>query len=450
MLMELCNVWIPPPLSTATAMQKTCPLFGHRARAHRRSKKERNLFRLVRLAQVLCILWVTAATFLPRPLGLWNEDRQICPRETICLRDVWSYVFLAISRMSAYGMYPPLVLVFLSKCNSLRTFLQQSWLNELIPFYDLHQLHVSMGTFLLYDGVFGHSFFHLLRWGREGDIGLLFTSTTGVTGLVALILLPLICMPMMVPLLKRRMPWECRKGLHYLALAFNIAIALHAPAMSILWVMLPVLIMYLVDVLYTLLARTFYVETSCFERLDNGVQLTFPNPHEFHHGHAQGYVLVCIPWLSVFQWHPVSVYPHQTDPRYSSVFFNVTGDWTRALHTTVERGTCRPCWIQGPFASPYNMVVEADCLLMVASGTGISLAIAVVVNHQGPRRVNLIWICCDPSLVKFYLSTVQFDPRGWTMIFYTGEGELQVGVIFGVPICRTGPYLFRAILGTKS
>ena len=70
---------------------------------------------------------------------------------------------------------------------------------------------LSTGAFLLYDGIFGHFFFHLLRWGREGDIGLLFTSTTGVTGLVDLILLPLTCMPMMICRLKR-CSWECRKG----------------------------------------------------------------------------------------------------------------------------------------------------------------------------------------------------------------------------------------------
>jgi len=44
----------------------------------------------------------------------------------------------------------------------------------------------------------------------------------------------------------------------------------------------------------------------------------------------------------------------------------------------------------------------------------------------GTRRVNLVWICRDPSLVEFFLSTCDFDQYGWTLIYYTGASELML------------------------
>lgn len=56
-------------------------------------------------------------------------------------------------------------------------------------------------------------FFHLLRWARrKDDIQLLWTTRTGVTGLIALVATPFIVLPMSLPILKRKLTFELRKS----------------------------------------------------------------------------------------------------------------------------------------------------------------------------------------------------------------------------------------------
>ena len=58
-----------------------------------------------------------------------------------------------------------------------------------------------------------HSFFHLYRWKcRSDDIKLLWTTCTGVTGMIALVTGAVVILPMSVPYLKNLMTYEWRKG----------------------------------------------------------------------------------------------------------------------------------------------------------------------------------------------------------------------------------------------
>ena len=107
----------------------------------------------------------------------------------------YDYVFLLISRCTAYFGYPLMIILFLTKTNHLRTLLQRSWLSMFIPFYDLHHLHVIAGTVM--GGIsLVHGFFHLLRWGLQGRIFLLWSSYTGISGLIAFSVTPFIVFPM--------------------------------------------------------------------------------------------------------------------------------------------------------------------------------------------------------------------------------------------------------------
>ena len=139
-----------------------------------------------------------------------------------------------------------------------------------------------------------------------------------------------------------------------------------------------------------------------------------------------GYVLVCLPWLSKFEWHAFSLFSHPTKPHHSCVCMAVGGDWTRRLHEVVQRPTRRPVWISGPFASPYATAAEYDNLVLVASGIGITPAMSIITTYRDTRRVNLIWACRDASLLEFYLDKCTFDDQGWTLIYYTGKRKLHL------------------------
>jgi NAD(P)H-flavin reductase len=54
--------------------------------------------------------------------------------------------------------------------------------------------------------------------------------------------------------------------------------------------------------------------------------------------------------------------------------------------------TSRPCYICGPFASPYSTAIHYDNLIVVASGIGITPAMSVITTHSASRRINLVWV----------------------------------------------------------
>ena len=117
--------------------------------------------------------------------------------------------------------------------------------------------------------------------------------------------------------------------------------------MHIAWVMGVPVAMYLADYAYGFFARTHLIERSQFTRLETGVELTFSHPEGFK-SDGTGYVLVCVPWVSRWQWHAFSLFAHPTKPNTSSVFMCKAGDWTTELHRAVQRPTTRPVCVSFP------------------------------------------------------------------------------------------------------
>lgn len=149
---------------------------------------------------------------MPWSNGCIGVNTCICPRETICADDLLSMIFLTIARASAWFDYPLYMLLFLSKANNLNNFLQTTALRCWINFSDYHKVHSLFGSIVAIETTC-HSFFHLLRWARRSnDIQLLWTTETGITGLIAFSLTPFIALPMAVPYLKKRMKFEWRKS----------------------------------------------------------------------------------------------------------------------------------------------------------------------------------------------------------------------------------------------
>mmetsp|Transcript_27804 Transcript_27804/g.94895 ORF Transcript_27804/g.94895 Transcript_27804/m.94895 type:complete len:706 (+) Transcript_27804:156-2273(+) len=373
---------------------------------------------------LFCLVWIAVTTFSPKPVGLLEGGSKICPRETVCAENWYSIALLAVSRSTAYFNYPLMMILFLSKTNNLRTMLMRTPVSLFVPLYDLHEMHVFAGK-LVCAAMSVHGVCHTIRWAINGDARLLYASQTGRSGVIALLCTPLIALPMWLPRLKKYVSWEWRKGLHYLSVAWGVGILWHAPAMHIAWLMGVPVVAYLADWLYGSLGRTYLIERSRFERLENGVELSFAHPPGYRTD-GTGYVMVCVPWVSPYQWHAFSVFPHPSEPETSCVCMCVTGGWTRALHEAVQRPTTRPVWVAGPYASPYATALHYDNIVLVASGVGITPAMSIIAAHKETKRTNLIWVCRDPSLLEFYLRNVHFDEHAWTLIFYTGKRKLAV------------------------
>ena len=120
--------------------------------------------------------------------------------------------------------------------------------------------------------------------------------------------------------------------------------------------------------------------------------------------------------------------PPRTDRSTSQVCIAVVGDWTRALRDEVEHDTVRPCFVCGPFTSAFSSATQADKILLVATGIGITAALQIIMSEeQETRRTNLIWMSRDANLVEYFLTTTKWDDNAFTLVYYTGDRQLHLG-----------------------
>jgi len=244
------------------------------------------IFLFCAISLIVCLLQL----FLPPPFGVWMSseeveaigvspgcenglDHCICPRETICAPNTLSIVFLAIARSSVYFDYPLYMMMFLSKAHNLNDICRRTILREWIDFGDMHKLHKLFGIVIGIETM-SHSFFHMMRWGLNGDMSLLWRTSTGITGLLAAVLIPFIVLPMAVPFLKKKVRYEVRKGLHYLSIIWAVALLFHAPTKIPFLIGIPALV-YAVDYVLGYFWRNNLIENVFFERYgENGVAVS--------------------------------------------------------------------------------------------------------------------------------------------------------------------------------
>ena len=380
----------------------------HPRRRHSKSKCSSLLFpkssryKGLTLSQLLCAIYVVAMTILYYPNGYFDPSAFFdLWAQTTELTDKIALICLFGARVSAFVMYPPIFLVFMTKCKATINFLMTTPFS-LYMVHDQHELHSFCGKFLAID-VWIHTLFHCVRWGLQEDIDSVWTTQVGITGLVALLACVFICLPMMIQRLMRLMSYEVRKYLHIAFFyVFALAIVFHNKTSA--WpnggynqvILGFCIIYYTLDAIYVTFFMTELIETTIFNVLPSGVQMTMAVSEHFQKTYAQGgYGYVCLPWVSKHQWHAFSLFEHPSNPNLRQVFMFTVGNWTKEVHAQLQRNTIRPAWIQGPFVSPYNNALAFDNTICVATGIGITPALSVIRAHRESRRINLIWACRD-------------------------------------------------------
>jgi ferric-chelate reductase len=296
---------------------------------------------------------------------------------------------------------------------------------------DSHELHIYCGWTILHCSLI-HGFFHIFRWGVQKNLNLLYQHCSGMTGLIIISSCLLICLPMTI--FKHQIRYEIRKNLHYLFIIFAVALCLHTPRSAVpnggfsCYVFGTALTWYFFDSAYCLFFMTEKINTTKFSVVPTGVRMTMNVSERFQKtGNQGGVCYVCLPWISKHQWHAFSLFENPRNPLVErEIFIQKSGDWTSQVHDTLQRETVRPAWIQGPFPSPYNNADAYDNQILVASGIGITPALSVIRAHKETRRINLIWICRDEELLKFFLKHLYLDHQGWNLIFYTGKRKLGI------------------------
>jgi hypothetical protein len=77
----------------------------------------------------------------------------------------------------------------------------------------------------------------------------------------------------------------------------------------------------------------------------------------------------------------------------------VTSLWNVQIHPNLC-GTIPRCWIKGPFLSPYSHASSYDNHILVATGIGITPALAAINALKSSRRINLIWVVRDAEMIE--------------------------------------------------
>ena len=349
----------------------------------------------------------------------------ICPREAVCATDIQDFILLLMSRLSIYFVYPYIMLLFLSKASYLVAMLQSKIYSVYFDFSNMHNIH-KIGGVGVEVASWMHFICHLIRWARRSEMHFFLQNTSGLTGTIAISIMPLVTWPMSVSFIKKRLCYEYRKSLHYLSWVWGFAIIFHAPATKICWIIGFSVLIYFLNYLLVLHFGTFLVESTSFRRVGTGTLLSFENPKGFEVSGAS-YILVMSPWLGKNEWHAFSVFPHHHHQNTSSVFIANLGDWSTKLHKSIHRPTSRAVWISGPFRSPMSSAKDYDNIVSVASGIGITPALALLDRFKNTRRINLIWMCRDAHLIEFFVNTVNFPTKGFIFIFYTGKTVENLG-----------------------
>ena len=342
------------------------------------------------------------------------------------------------------------MLMFLSKANNLNQALQSTALRVFMNFSDQHKVHSLFGMIVAIEST-SHAFFHTLRWARrKDDIRLLWMSKTGVTGMIAMIFLPLIVLPMTVPFLKKRMRFEWRKFLHYLSILWAVALMCHAPQ-RIFWMIGVPLFIYAADKLVEGMFKTHLLENCHFQRLgDTSCIVEFENPSGFGKQNS-AYVYLMLPWVNKYQYHAFTVFP-SSKPNHSTCCIYKTGDWTGELLKNITVPAHKPAFVVGPYLSPFSSpAMDSENLVAVASGIGVTPAFSLIRRYSSTsRRLNLVWICRDPGLVEHWIQNINFGKDGYVLIYYTGKERkliIRNSLPSNVLIFNGRPDLERTISG---
>lgn len=139
------------------------------------------------------------------------------------------------------------------------------------------------------------------------------------------------------------------------------------------------------------------------------VEIRFPKCQGFDYNPGQ-YILIAVPELSMFQWHPFSL---SSSPCQKVVTLHIrkAGNWTKALYNLAKEKDSVRILMEGPYGSlGVDLMSERYKMIMLLSGgTGVapmqSICNQVVYEqsrgmHDPIKKLSFVWTERDPSLMS--------------------------------------------------
>lgn len=227
----------------------------------------------------------------------------------------------------------------------------------------------------------------------------LFDTEQNKAGSLLFLSLTLLTVPNIHPVIRRKffeLFYYTHIALAFLVIGFALWHGLSILFIGAAWWVLDGLIRYVI------MARFRYRTQATLRNLEgNIVEITFPKPANFDYMAGQ-YVMICIPKISVFQFHPFSI---STSPHQDTVSFHVRslGNWTKALADLADKQRQVKILIEGPYG---NLSVDLEneskykMVLLISGGIGItplqSICNSLIhqCEHQGRemKKLFFLWV----------------------------------------------------------
>lgn len=391
--------------------------------------------------------FVTLVMCVQIGMATWLLVRELDNKSLLRLLG-WGVV---VAKTSSGVLYPTLALLLLSSSRTLGTWLRR-WrtLSRFIN-WDLSQIfHIQMAivafvfTTLHVVAHLGGTYVHLSRSAPGQAVATLhrfqikqptysriivaLPSITGLLSLVILIAIGLFSLPVI-----RRNHFELFQTIHLLVYPFIGLLMAHGTRG---WIQAPMLGYWLAGPTLLLLAeravrlyRYFVViHVEVIPQQADVVMLILRRKHGWNIQPGQ-YILLCVPAISLFQWHPFTVSSFSRDEIRVHIRTS-SGSWTKAIETK-EFHNVR---VDGPFGSPAEKFYAFDRTVVIGTGIGITPYIGVLSNKllaepERPRKsvttksqaIDLHWVAREASVFSWFatlLNQVASIERGLKISTY--------------------------------
>jgi NADPH oxidase len=300
-----------------------------------------------------------------------------------------------------------LLMIFLmaNRTNSLFTFMLG------IPFERMIKWHIFSAVVTIITSCF-HTYAAFLvaerEQGTEKFAAYLFQDDVNASGSYLFLTICALTIPNIHPFIRRKI-FEYFYITHIILAIFVLVISLvHALGMEKVvvaaWWFLDVFVRYVI------MARFRYKNNAALRKLQGDVvEISFPKPSKFDYMAGQ-YVMICIPKLSAYEFHPFSI---SSAPHEAKVTLHVRalGGWTKALAKLATKKSEVKVLIEGPYG---NLSVDLDnttrykMVLLISGGIGITPMQSICNNliHQVERqgremkKLYFLWVTRDKESIS--------------------------------------------------
>ncbi|KAF2171030.1 hypothetical protein M409DRAFT_19003 [Zasmidium cellare ATCC 36951] len=347
------------------------------------------------------IAFTTFVVALQLGIGLWQMVIYIKnPLARAALG--WGVI---LAKACAGVFYPTLVFMLLSMSRHLATFLRRNYALSRFINWDFHQkFHIYMsicGLFFASLHAIGHLTGSMLYGSRPSHqdavaryLGpnsvprpyiVYVRSLPGWTGITALGLFWIISL-LSMPFIRKRY-YEIFQLGHLLMFpmigllcAHGTAALLQAPMLGY-WLAFPALLVILERSWRVIRGFIRVPATMKIMVDDDVVVLTCKHPRGKDWKYSAGqYILLQVPKISLFQWHPFTISSCRGDEL--QVHIKVDGDWTQKLRDKLPDNENIHVGVDGPFGAPAQRFYDYDYSIIVGGGIGITPFSAVLTDLE--------------------------------------------------------------------